>query len=156
MRLSTTMLLLSIASAPMMLWGGWSFKQSLRHPPTTFTQAAGEIAEVHVSTGRLSKSEVRFRLNDDPNFFNYPLFFPRYYFLSERLATGKRVELTHRPEARDEIWSLKLDGEVILDEQLAIAAYRRVGYIALGFAICMGVITLYFIRGWRSFLSRGI
>lgn len=150
------MLLMSIASAPMMLWGGWSFKQSLRHPPMTFTQAAGEIAEVHVSTGRLSKSEVRFRLNDDPNFFNYPLFFPRYYFLSERLATGKRVELTHRPEARDEIWSLKLDGEVILDEQLAIAAYRRVGYIALGFAIFMGVITLYFIKGWRSFLSRGI
>lgn len=114
MRLSTMMLLLSIASAPMVLFGVWSFQQSLRDPPTTFTQAAGEIVEVHTSTGRLSKSEVRFKLKDDPNFFDYPLFFPRYYFLSERLATGKRVELTHRPEARDEIWTLKLDGEVIL------------------------------------------
>ncbi len=155
MRLSTIMLLLSLTSAPMAIWGAWSSKQSLREPPTTFTQVSGDISSIQVSTARLSKSEVGFKLANDSSFFYYPLFFPRYYFLSDRLAPGKRVELKYRPEQRDEIWALKLDGEVILDEQQEIAAHRRLGYIALAFALAMGAITIYFVKVWRSALSRG-
>lgn len=140
----------------MALWATWLFAQSMQDPPTSFTHVVGRVSEIQVHTERLSKSEVKFKLTDDPDFFSYPLFFPRYYFLSERLAPGKLIDLKHRPDSRGEIWSLTLEGEIILDEKQAVSAHRRQGFISLFLAIASALAGIFCLRLWRSFRARGI
>jgi hypothetical protein len=146
MRLRTTMYLLAIAAAVMALWGATSSLRSLQDSSAPLVEAAGTIAEVRISTARLSKSEVSFRLEGDSDFFQYPLFFPRYYYLSEQLAPGKTIALRYRDGSRDDLWSLKLDRQTILDLESAAAAHRRAGYVGFVFAVGMAGVAYYFFR----------
>lgn len=149
------LVLVAFAGCAISLFGAAGFISSLKPQPEEFTDASGAIEEVKVQTNRISKSEVRFRLQGDGQFFSYPIFYPKYHWLAKRLAPGKLITLKYRPGDRSDLWALQLDEDVILTARGAAVAHRRNGYIGLGLALLGGIAAYVLFRASRDLAVQG-
>jgi len=156
MRASSLILIVGAVTVSISVWSFWQLGQSLRDLPPVLTTVSGEIDFVDVSTARVSKSQVRFRLAQSSHYYSYPLFYPKYHHLAEHLAVGKHVEWTHRPGEPSDVWSVKLNGDKILSPVEAKSAHRREGYWALGAAVFSLVAGVYLLRASKELRGKGI